>query len=140
MLSRAIEGRALLLAGRPDECAALQLGPHEVLRATCLWEAGRTAAADSIVSRIEDMTRRNVSLDPAFAPVLQAEDLAVHHAWTGNAEASLQWRTAYDLSPTSLEIRVWESALFDRVRDTAFADSVATLRAALFEKVLRGPL
>ena len=38
--SRAIEARALLLSGNPQRCANLALGPHRVLRATCLKIAG----------------------------------------------------------------------------------------------------
>jgi adenylate cyclase len=138
MLSRAIEGRALLLAGRGPECATLELGPHEALRATCLWETGRTDEADRLIGRVEALTLQNRSLDPDFAPVLQAEDLAVHYAWIGDTATAVQWiERAYELSPTGLEIRVYDSALFDRVRDPAFVARVDELRGQIYRNVLR---
>ena len=52
-LSRAMEGRALLLAGRADECVGLELGPHEGVRAACLWALGRRDEAMVIVDSLE---------------------------------------------------------------------------------------
>jgi TolB-like protein len=140
MLSRAIQARALLLNGQAEACAELDLGPHEALHATCLWESGQTAEAERIIGEVERLTLDNQSVHPDFTPVLQAEDLAVHHAWTGNPDETLRWiEKAYDMSPTGLEVRVWESALFDRVRDQ-LEDDVNALRAGLYEKVFRTTL
>jgi len=137
--SRAIEGRALLLSGNPQRCAGLPLGPHQVLRATCLKLSGRAAEADAIIERtLADIREKRLQTN-GTTDVAVFEDLAVYFAFRGDAEHALFWSAkAYTASPVGLEIRVLESELFDKVReDPKFATSIAAIRANLFERVRR---
>jgi TolB-like protein len=137
MLPRAIEARGHLLAGRAESCAAMDLGPHAGLRATCLYELGRgaeaTAIIDSLITALETGTLR----DTIFTEVIRAEDVAAYYAWVGDASTSLEWvRRAYELSPSGVEPRIYESALFDRVReDDRFRSEVERIRAGIWDRV-----
>ena len=137
--SRSIEARALLLSGNPERCASLLLGPHRVLRASCLEASGHPDEARAIVDKVlgeirSGRLRTNESTDTAVY-----EDLAVDFALRGDARNALFWSArAYAVSPVGLEIRILESALFDKVRDDPdFARSIAAIRADLFDRVQR---
>ncbi len=138
-LSRAIEGRALLLAGRPLECAALALGPHAVLRATCLAADRRASEAAAIVDSVMQTLTSDARTDDAFTDVVRFEDLAVYHAWQGDALQALLWiERAYAASPAGIEVRVLESALFDRIRgEPSFVRSVERMRREIWSTVQR---
>ena len=139
MLPRAIEARAHLLAGRAQRCAAMELGPHAALRATCLHEMGEREAASAIVDSLAAAVVAGTLRDTVFTDVLRAEDLATYYAWIGDPIASLEWvRRAYNLSPSGVEPRVLESPLFDRVRaDERFRDEVERIRAGIWDRVRR---
>jgi tetratricopeptide (TPR) repeat protein/tRNA A-37 threonylcarbamoyl transferase component Bud32 len=135
MLPRVIKARSLVLLGRADECLEMDLGPHEVTRALCLWASGAQEEAMAIVDRRASSYPR--SPGEGFSSVLDAEDLAVFYGYTGNAREALRWiETAYDASPTGVELRVLESDLFDLVRHTpGFQTTVRRLRAELWPRV-----
>ncbi len=78
-------------------------------------------------------------VDAVFTDVIRAEDLATYYAWVGDPVASLEWvRRAYDMSPSGVEPRVLESALFDRVRaDDRFRSEVERIRAGIWDRVRR---
>ena len=139
MLPRAIEARAQLLAGRAERCAAMELGPHAGIRAMCLHELGRRTEAAAIVDSLQSALERGLASDSIFTEVVRAEDLATYYAWTGDPVRSLQWvRRAYDLSPSGVEPRVLESALFNRVRqDPVFAREVELIRTEIWDRVRR---
>ncbi|NIM48660.1 MAG: protein kinase, partial [Gemmatimonadales bacterium] len=139
MLPHAIEARALLLDGRAGECAIEELGPHEVIRATCLYELGRVEEATSIVDSVAATLASGSGRDTVFTDVIRAEDLASYYAWIGDAWTSLTWLTrAFELSPSGVELRVLESALFDRVRaDPDFARGVERIRGGIWQRVLQ---
>lgn len=139
MLPRAIEARAHLLAGRADRCAAMELGPHAGLRATCLYDLGQRAEASAIVDSLIAGLAARALYDTVYTAVIRAEDLAVYYAWAGDPAESLSWvRRAYDLSPSGVEPRVLESALFDRVReDPRFSREVEGIRAGIWDRVRR---
>lgn len=148
MLPRAIEARAHLLAGRAERCAAMELGPHAGIRAMCLHELGRRDEAAAIVDSLQSALARGEASDSIFTEVVRAEDLATYYAWTGDPVRSLAWvRRAYQLSPSGVEPRVLESALFHRVRqDPAFAREVERIRSEIWgrvtlesERALAGP-
>jgi hypothetical protein len=115
----------------------MDLGPHAGLRATCLYELGRgaeaTAIIDSLITALETGTLR----DTIFTEVIRAEDVAAYYAWVGDASTSLEWvRRAYELSPSGVEPRIYESALFDRVReDDRFRSEVERIRAGIWDRV-----
>lgn len=138
MLSRAIEARAHLLAGRAERCAAMELGPHAAIRAMCLHELGRRAEASAIVDSLVAALAVGLQ-DSVFTDVIRAEDLATYYAWVGEPTRSLSWVVrAYELSPSGVEPRVLESALFDRVRqDPGFSREVARLREGIWDRVRR---
>lgn len=139
--SRAIEARALLLSDRADVCATLSLGPHRILRATCLGDMGKEAEGRAIVAdiladlRSKAMTR--ASADHSL--VIVYEDLAVDYAWRGDGKKALEWAAlAYGKSPVGLEIRVLESELFDAVRNIPeFDRTIKEIRAGLYDRVSR---
>jgi tetratricopeptide (TPR) repeat protein len=135
MLPRVIKARSLVLLDRPEECLGMQLGPHRGTVALCLWASGDEAEAESIV---RDLGRRfDVPPQEGFTPVIVAEDLAVFFAFTGNETESLRWiRTAYEQSPTGVELRVLQSGLFDRLRSSAeFRRVTEELRSGLYDRV-----
>lgn len=137
--SRAIEARALLLSGNPQRCASLPLGPHRILRATCLKVSGRGDEADTIIAEtLADIRDKTLEVDGS-TEVVVFEDLAVHFAWRGDPENALFWTArAYAASPAGLEIRVLESELFDKVRDDPdFSASVAAIRGDIYDRVRR---
>ena len=137
MLPRSIEGRALLLAGRADECLDLDLGPHDGIRATCLHEVGRTEEARAIVDSLSAAVHADALTDTVFTPVIRAEDLAMYFAWIGDADGASEWAIeAYRMSPLGVEMRVLESPLFARVRnDPRFRREVSRERSRLWQKV-----
>ncbi|NNM31970.1 MAG: hypothetical protein HKO53_02840, partial [Gemmatimonadetes bacterium] len=117
-LGNATAARAHLAAGQPGECLGLDLGPHQVLRATCLAEVGRMEEAAGIVDSIRVAVEDGTLDTSVFTEVLYLEDLAVYHAWRGEPAQALRWlESAYEASPTGIEIRVYESALFEALRD-----------------------
>lgn len=142
--SRATEARALLLSDRAGECANLSLGPHRILRATCLDAMGRETEGRAIVADILSRLRSKSMTEAAdgYSLVITYEDLAVDFAWHGNAAKALEWAAlAYGKSPLGLEIRVLESELFDAVRnDSAFADTIREIRSGLYNRVRRDSL
>ena len=123
-----------------NACAASQLGPHDVIRATCLWQIGRRDEASAIVDSVRAELENGTLEVRRFSRVARLEDLAIHYAWLGDAEEALVWvGQAYVASPTSLETRLYESALFDRLRtDQVFVDAVDALRRDRWERVLDG--
>jgi len=135
MLPRSIAARAMLLSGRADECVDLDLGPHSVLRATCLEELGSTREAnrlvDSTVAAIAD------GPPPGFTNVLTFEDLAAYYAWRGQRDSSLIWlRRAFQLSPTGVDNRVLWSGLFNDLRsDPVFNDQLVETRSGIWRRV-----
>jgi TolB-like protein/tetratricopeptide (TPR) repeat protein len=141
---RAIEARALLLSDRADECANLALGPHRVLRATCLDAMGRKADGRAIVAEVLSDLRSNSmrQAHDGYSLVVMYEDLAVDYAWRGDAKKALEWAAlAYGKSPVGIEIRVLESELFDPVRDDPeFARTIAEIRSGIYERVRRDSL
>ena len=69
--------------------------------------------------------------------VIPVEDLATYYGWVGDAEKSLEWvLRAYELSPSGVEPRVIESALFERVReDPRFRRGVDRVRSGIWDRV-----
>lgn len=134
MLPRVIKARSLVLLGRAEECLRMDLGPHEGTRALCLWANGDQEQA---VERISALAAGYPRAPGAFSSVLDAEDLAVFYGYTGETAEALRWiETAYDASPTGVELRVLESDLFDPVRDSpGFQARVDALRAGLWARV-----
>ena len=137
--SRAIEGRALLLSGNPEQCAELPLGPHQVLRATCLEAAGRHEEADAIIADVIADIRADRLPGNGYTEVTAFEDLAIDFAMRGDAKNALFWSArAYSASPVGMEPRILESALFDKVReDPDFSSALASIRAHLYDRVRR---
>jgi tetratricopeptide (TPR) repeat protein/TolB-like protein len=134
MLPRVIKARSLVLLGRAEECLRMDLGPHDGTRALCLWASGDQ---DQALERIATLAAAYPRTPGAFSAVLDAEDLAVFYGYAGDAPEALHWiETAYDASPTGVELRVLESDLFDPVRDApGFQSRVDALRAGLWDRV-----
>ncbi len=134
MLPRVIKARSLVLLGRAEECLEMELGPHQGTRALCLWANGDREQARELISALAADYPREPG---AFSSVLDAEDLAVFFGYTGDTTEALRWiETAYDASPTGVELRVLESDLFDPVRSApGFQARVDALRGGLWSRV-----
>ena len=116
-MGRALVARAQLLRGRPGLCALMDLGPHAVLRATCLHELGEEEEALAIVDSVTAELEGAARVDSTFTDVLRMEDLAAFYAWIGTEDRALEWiDRAFRQSPAGFERRLYESALFDPVR------------------------
>ena len=140
VMGRSLQARAHLLAGFPERCLELDLGPHEVLRAHCLYEAGQTETALTIVDSVTTALNGGAAEGPStFTDVLLVEDLACFYAWLGDADASLEWiRRAFALSPMGMEPRLLGSAFFEPVRGSDdFEDEVAEITERIFDRVRR---
>jgi TolB-like protein len=140
MLPRAIEARALLLSGRASECLGLDLGPHDGIRAMCLYELGRSVEATVIADSISRELSSGAVLDSIYSHVIRAEDLACYYAWTRDVDQAVTWMDiAFELSPSGVEPRVLESALFARVRTSPeFRREMERVRSAAWERVKGG--
>jgi serine/threonine-protein kinase len=139
-LSRAMEGRALLLAGRADECVQLELGPHEGVRAGCLWALGRRDEARVIVDSLEALIGAPHT-DTVYTDVVRVDDLACFYGWIGDTEQALRWiAEAYRLSPLGLDRRVLYSAMFERVlSDPDAAERITRIVNGIWPQVRRRP-
>jgi tetratricopeptide (TPR) repeat protein len=137
MLPRSIAARAMLLSGRADECVELDLGPHAVLRATCLEELGSTEEASRLVDSVVVAVSVGVAPPAAFTNVITFEDLAAYYAWRGQRDSSLIWlRRAFQLSPTGVDNRVLWSGLFNDLHsDPVFNDQLLETRSGIWGRV-----
>ncbi len=139
--SRAIEARAMLLSDHAEGCARMTLGPHKILRATCLDAMGNETDGRAIVSETLEALRTGsmTQAQDGYSTIVIYEDLAVDYAWRGDAEQALEWAArAYGKSPVGLEIRVLESELFDAVRDDPeFDRAIKEIRGGIYARVLR---
>jgi serine/threonine-protein kinase len=135
-LSRAMEGRAMLLAGRADDCVTLELGPHEGVRAACLWALGRRDEATAIIDSLTAVVQ-GPRTDTVYTDVARVEDLAGFYGWIGDAEQAVRWVTeAYRRSPLGLDRRVLRSALFERVlSDPAVARRIDAVVESVWPRV-----
>ncbi len=114
--ARALQGRAMLLAGRAEECLDLELGPHAGVRAACLYALGRRVEATAIMDSVGREVRERRLSDRVYTAVIRAEDLACYYAWIGDTDQALVWlEYAFALSPIGVDQRVLHSAIFDRI-------------------------
>ena len=136
-LPRELRGIALLLDGRAEGCARLDLGPYEALRATCLHAIGQETEAAQIVDSLETRLRAGQQVHALFTNVIAAQGLAGYYAWLGDVDRTLEWVPfAYELSPSGVDLRTIESGLFDKVRDDPrFSERLAELRADIWPRV-----
>jgi tetratricopeptide (TPR) repeat protein len=136
MKPRALEAWAMLLAGEAERCLERELGPHAVVRAACLHDLGRTDEATSIVDSVTAAIAAGSLSDDTFTEVVRTGDLAGYFARLGDLPETLRWiRRSFALSPSGIEDRFLESAIFDRVRgQTGFAEEVESIRAGIWEK------
>ena len=139
--SRAVEGRALLLAGRLDECLAIAFGPHAAIRAMCLHAAGREAEAVAITDSIAHAVETGTLGDTTYTDIIRADGLASYYAWTGDHVRAIRWLAyAFARSPMGVDRRVLESAIFDGLRaDPVTARQLRALTDAVWPRVARNP-
>ncbi len=137
--SRALEGRALLMSGRADECLSLSFGPHAAIHAACLYAAGATDSARRIVDSIANAVRSGLLGDTVYTDVLRADGLASFYAWIGDATRAFEWiEYAFERSPLGIERRILESEMFDKLRDVrAQASRLDQLTAGIWNRVRR---
>jgi len=138
-MGKALVARAHLLRGEPELCASMELGPHVLVRAACLYEMGRGEEALAMVDSAKADLEAGRTRAPDFTDVLVMEDLATFCAWTGDADAALEWmERAFQESPAGFELRLYESALFDGIRDEpGFAQAADRLFQGRYEEVRR---
>ncbi len=126
-ITTVLQAYALLLAGEPQRCLTLQLGPWPAVRAMCLRELGRTAEAEAVADSLTARLRRG-----NYQQVHQYADIAAYRARQGDAAGALAWlEESVRISPM---IHYWHlsSGLFDRVREQPeFAAGVARLEETI---------
>jgi hypothetical protein len=105
----------------------------------CLHALGQRDQAAAIVDSIAVDLSFPALDDTLYSAVLRAEDLSTYYAWTGDAELALAWlEYAFERSPSGVEARVLESALFARVaEDQVFREAIDTMRASVWARVKR---
>jgi tetratricopeptide (TPR) repeat protein len=137
MESRAVEGRALVLAGKLDACLQIDYGPHAAIRAMCLHSAGRRDESDAIVDSIARAVDAGSLDDSAYTGVARADGLASYYAWIGKHELALRWvARAFAESPLGVDRRVLESRGFASMReDPVTGPQLAELTAGVWAKV-----
>ena len=110
---RVIEGLALMLAGKPERCLAMNLAdPGRPVTALCLRRLGRVPEATGIIDSLTALASRS------RLSVYTLGFLGAYHAELGDAEGSIRWlQKAHDVSPTAFDFRFYSSGLFDKVRD-----------------------
>ena len=106
---RVIEGLALMLDGKPDQCVAMKL--PEPVTAICLRRLGRVAEAAAIIDRLTPLAERT----PLEVHTLGF--LGVYQAELGDAAGTIRWlKKAHEVSPTGFDFRYYSSGLFDKVK------------------------
>lgn len=110
---RVIEGLALMLDGKPEQCVAMKLSePGGPVTAICLQRLGRPAEAAAIIDSLTPLA------DRATLGVYTLGFLGAYQAELGDAAGTIRWlRKAYDVSPTAFDARFYSSGLFDKVKD-----------------------
>jgi TolB-like protein len=129
------EARGLLLLGRYDECAALDLGPYLALRAMCLHSAGATDEARAIIESLSAAVNARAPNLPLHPGALGG-DLAEYHAWIGDVDGTLEWvEKSAELSPIH-QFLVTESATYDRIRsDPRFQSEFERIRREIIARI-----
>lgn len=132
-LSHVIEAIGLVLAGRAEEAAALDLSIWPIARALVLEARGQTAEAAALAATV----RRQV--DPAHgaaaAPAFGM--LACYHAYRGDVPLTVDaLERAFAASPGGLDFRFLDSGLFDKVRgDPRFKSALDRISGSVRERV-----
>ena len=103
----------------------------------CLSELGQDALASAVVDSVTQEIESGVVADSVLTLVTRLEDLATYFAWIGDVPATISWiERAYQLSPSGIESMVFESALFDRVRqDPSFQSAATRIRSGIWSQV-----
>jgi hypothetical protein len=137
-VSRALEGHALLLAGRLDQCLEVAFGPHAVVRATCLHELGRVTEATAIVDSVIREIDSNSAADARYTEVPHLADLATYYAWTDDAASMFVWlERAFDVSPMGVWARMLNTTLFRTMRNAPDTSRrLDALKATVWQRVL----
>lgn len=141
-MAEAVEARSLALLGRPAECLKLNLDVYAAVRAMCLHALGREGEAQELVAELERRSEAAEVVNPGFLNELVFEDVAVYHAFIGDADGAASWmRRAFDLSPNGVDMRLLGSALFDPVRQApVFASTLTEVRSLAQERLRREPV
>ncbi|MFC1639360.1 aldehyde dehydrogenase family protein [Gemmatimonadota bacterium] len=136
-VSRALEGHALLLAGRLEQCLGVEFGPHDVVRATCLSELGRESEATAIVDSVINALGGGDAAEATYTDVTRLADLACHYAWTGDGASMLFWlERAFEVSPMGVWGRILHTSLFARMRNIpTTARNLNVLEASVWPRV-----
>jgi tetratricopeptide (TPR) repeat protein len=131
LIALALEGYALLLGGRAQECAARDHGPWLAAQAICLHAAGREEEAAQVADSLQHMLERE-----EYVTVHQFTDLATYYAVLGDPDESLRWlERAAAHGPIIFEWN-FSSGLYDGVRQQkAFADGLERLQRQMIDRI-----
>ena len=134
---RQVEALALLLQGRAQECAAMDLWPYLGVKALCLREVGRGAEATLLVDSLRRAAEAPGDV-AVYSDVVLAQELATYYAWLGDGDRTLQFvRLAFERSPVGIDQRLIQSGLFDKVRKTpGFESELRRLQDQAWPRVL----
>jgi TolB-like protein/tetratricopeptide (TPR) repeat protein len=134
---RQVEGLALLLMGRAGECASMDLYPYLGVKAACLFASGRARDAKHLVDSLVHVMRTDPGTDVVYSEVIPAQELATWYAWRGDVPEALEYvRRAFAVSPTGVDPRVLQSAVFEQVRkDSSFSQELRRLEDGVWPRV-----
>ena len=136
---RQVEALALLMQNRAGECAAMEVRPYLGVRALCLRALGRVREAQAVVDSLVHLVDAPAAdAEGRYGDVIPVQELAVYHAWTGDAALSLKYlRLAFARSPVGVDQRIVQSGVFDRVRNApGFAAELQRIQDAVWPRVL----
>src|SRR6185436_18668805 len=84
--TRFVEGLALLLLDRPEECAALDLHDFPGVKAMCLASSGKRDEAEALIAH------ERAEIDAGKCPTpMHAGNIVLYDAWKGDAESTSLW-------------------------------------------------
>ncbi|HEV8356593.1 MAG TPA: protein kinase [Gemmatimonadales bacterium] len=135
---RQVEALALLLQNRGGECAAMDLWPHQGVKAMCLSAAGREAEARALVDSLRRAAAGPDQAGPGYSDAVPVQELAIYYGWTANGPEALRYlRLAFERSPVGVDQRIVQSGVFDRIRRvTGFGRELEDLQNAVWPRVL----
>lgn len=130
VLADTMEGFALLLLGRSQECLDLEL-PLSGMDAICMHGAGRAEEAAAIIDSIARAREPSDRVD--------ADLLAAYYAWTEQPDEALRWvERGLQGSPAMPSTRLWPAEVWDRaisVDSAAVRSTIARLSGGAWDRI-----
>jgi tetratricopeptide (TPR) repeat protein len=134
---RMLEAIASLLMGQPEHGAELVRGLYPALWAMCQHSRGHTAEAAQAIDSLRNTLDTSDPTAATHSDMVAYRDIATYYAWIGESDEALSWlERAFALSHNAVDSRVFESGVFDNVRnDRRFRRGFEELRNQMHERL-----